>query len=469
VSAAEPGSRAAGTRRTPPARHASFALTDLGNAEFFAHLHGNRVRFDHRRKRWLRWCAPTWQPDDDAAVPRLAHDAVRRRFKDAVALTDSAEKSRAAQWAIQSEGRNRIAAMLTVAQTLTPIADAGKGWDANPLLLACPNGVIDLRSGTLRAGRPEDKLTLRAGVAFDPTAKAPRFEQFVREIFDGDAERVAWLSKAVGYSLTGATAEQIFFVLYGRGANGKGTLTRILDYALGDYSFNLPFSSLEAHPGPIPNDLAALVNRRFVTASETNAGTRLNEARIKALTGEDLISARFLYAEFFSFRPVCKLWLSVNHKPVVSDLTHGFWRRLRLIPFECTFPIDKGLDAALRAEAAGVLAWAVRGCLRWQAEGLGDGPAAVRDAGTEYQVESDPLAEFLADHTTRIEGGTARASALFDRYKDWAERNNVPTPARLSNTAFGRALTERGFAKTHTSAGRVYHGLALKSAATEAA
>jgi putative DNA primase/helicase len=446
-----------------------FAHTDLGNAEFFARHYGDRVRFDHRRKRWLVWDPPTWRPDADAAVHRLAHAAVRRRYTEAGRLDDADAKKKAAGWAIKSEARDRLAALLTLAQTLEPIADTGTAWDADPWLLACPNGVIDLRTGTLRAGRHDDKLTLRAGVAFDPGATAPRFERFLGEIFDGDGERVSWLTRAVGYSLTGATGEQIFFLLYGRGANGKGTLARVLDHVLGDFAFNLPFSTFEARPGAIPNDLAALAGRRFVTASETNDGTRLNEARIKTLTGEDTITARFLHGEFFSFRPVGKLWLSVNHKPVVRDQSHGFWRRVRLIPFECTFPIDKGLDAALEAEAAGVLAWAVRGCLRWQVEGLGDVPAAVRRAGTEYQVDSDPLAEFLADHTSRIDGGTVPAAALFARYKLWADRTDVPRPARLSGTAFGRALVERGFDKTHTRDGRVYHGLALKTVTSEAA
>lgn len=446
-----------------------FADTDLGNAEHFAYHYGDRVRFDHRRKRWLTWDAPTWRPDADAAVQRLAHAAVRRRYAEAGRLDDADAKKKAAGWAIKSEARDRLAALLTTAQSLDPIADAGGAWDADPWLLACPNGVVDLRTGTLRDGRPEDRLTLRAGVAFDPGATAPRFERFLDEIFDGDGERVSWLHRAVGYSLTGATSEQIFFLLHGHGANGKGALTRALSHALGDYGFNLPFSTFEARPSGIPNDLAALVARRFVTASEANDGTRLNEARIKSLTGEDTITARFLHGEFFQFRPVGKLWLQVNHRPVVKDQSHGFWRRVRLIPFDRTFPIDKTLDPALHAEAAGVLAWAVRGCLRWQVEGLGDLPAAVRDAGAAYQVESDPLAGFLTEHTSRIDGTSAAAKALYERYCTWADRDNVPKSARLTATAFGLALGERGLAKKHTARGAQYLGIALKSAATEAA
>lgn len=468
--AARNGREPIGARRdTPPARREGFALTDLGNGEHFAHSYGDRVRFDHRRKRWLVWASPTWRPDADATVQRLAHAAVRRRYTEAGRLDDTDAKRAAANWAIKSQSRDRLAALLSLAATLGPIADSGDAWDADPFLLGCPNGVVDLRTGTLRAGRPEDRLTLRTGVAFDPAAPAPRFERFLNEIFDGDGERISWLTRAVGYSLTGATSEQIFFLLHGRGANGKGALTRALSHALGDYGFNLPFSTFEARPSGIPNDLAALVGRRFVTASEANDGTRLNEARIKSLTGEDSITARFLHGEFFQFRPVGKLWLQVNHRPVVRDQSHGFWRRVRLIPFDRTFPIDKTLDPALHAEAAGVLAWAVRGCLRWQVEGLGDLPAAVTAAVTAYQTDSDPLAAFLAENTARIDEARAGASALYKRYCDWADGDNVPKSARLTATAFGRTLGERGVAKKHTAQGWFYLGIALKSAATEAA
>jgi len=256
----------------------------------------------------------------------------------------------------------------------------------------------------------------------------------------------------------------VWFLLHGTGGNGKGVLTRTLHYIVGDYGFTLPFSTFESRPNGIPNDLAALAGRRFVTASETNDGARLNEARVKSLTGEDDITARFLHGEFFTFRPVSKLWLSVNHRPVVRDLSAGFWRRLREIPFDRTFALDATLEPTLLAEAPGILAWAVRGCLRWQANGLGDLPDAVADAIADYRTESDVLAEFLTARCVRMDGVTAKASALFAEYTKWADQTNVSRDDRLhSQTAFGRALSERGFTKTRTSQGWHYHGIGLPS------
>ncbi len=440
----------------------TFALTDLGNAEYFAFHFGDRLRFDHRRKRWCVWNAPTFRADADASVMRFACESIRQRQSDALGIENHASRAQAMRWALKSENRDRLTALLALAQSCPPIADAGDAWDADPLLLACQNGVVELARGTLRAGHPRDRLTLRCGVPFDPDARAPRFERFLSEIFDGDHARVEWLQRAIGYTLTGISAEQVWFLMHGTGANGKGTLTRVLVRVFGDYAYNLPFSTFEARPSGIPNDLAALAGRRFVTAGETNDGTRLNEARIKSLTGEDDVTARFLHGEFFSFRPVSKLWLSVNHRPVVRDLSPGFWRRLRELPFDRSFGIDRTLDPELEAEAPGVLAWAVRGCLRWQAEGLGNLPEAVANAVADYRAESDILADFLAARCVCMAGVAARASHLFDGYVRWTERANVPRDERLSQTAFGRALTERGYEKTKGAHGTTYHGIGLK-------
>ncbi len=192
--------------------------------------------------------------------------------------------------------------MLALAQDFRPIADTGGGWDADPWLLGVPNGVVDLRTGELRPGRREDRITMQTAVPYDPEATCPRWKQFLVEIFADDEELIGFVQRAVGYSITGITSEQCLLVLYGTGANGKGTLTITLKFVLGDYAWNMPFSTIEMrNRAAIPNDLAALVGRRFVMASETNDGARLNEARVKALTGCDPITARFLHAEFFTF------------------------------------------------------------------------------------------------------------------------------------------------------------------------
>ena len=275
-------------------------LTDAGAAERFARRHGDKLRFDHRRQSWLVRAPHQWRPDADAAVLRVAVDFARLWQQEALAtITDRDRRERVLKFALRLERRDAISNMLAIARALKPIADAGDRWDADPWLLACPNGIVDLRTGHLRHGEPEDRIRLTTTTSFDAGADCPRWTRFVDEIFGGDAALITFVQRAVGYSLTGITTEQVLFLLFGTGANGKGTFVNTLKRALGDYAYNMPFATVELNQrSSIPNDVAALLGRRFVVASETNDGTRLNEARVKALTGCDPITARFLHGEY---------------------------------------------------------------------------------------------------------------------------------------------------------------------------
>ena len=340
-----------------------FPRTDSGNAELFARLYGDRLRYDHRRKRWLLWDGNRWKPDVDEEVLRLAKAAARHRYEVATLIEDLKERETEARWAVSSESRMRLDAALDLAKAERPIADAGEGWDASPWLLGVANGVVDLRTGGLRPGHPDDKITMTCSVEYQPDAACPRWQRFLQEIFGGDGELVDYMWRAAGYSVSSDTGEQCHFICWGGGWNGKTTFQRVQREVMGDYAANTPFSTLEmANRYSIPNDLAALHGRRLVTASELNEAVRLNEARLKMLAGEDPVTARFLHGEFFTFIPVAKFWLSVNHKPIVSDDSTGFWRKVRLIPFTQSFEgrADKDLKAALRAEYPGILAWIAR-------------------------------------------------------------------------------------------------------------
>ncbi len=452
---------------TPAGEPRHFNLTDSGNAEYFAARFGADIRYDHRRARWLFFRRHRWEPDPDAAIRRLAKAAMRQRFRDAAGLEDPNERTRAARWAIASESRARIDALLYLAQSEFPIADAGDAWDRDAMLVAASNGVLELRSGTLRPGRREDRITMSVTTPFDADAACPRWERFLEEVFCGDREVVSFVHRAVGYSLTGDASEQALFLCYGTGANGKGTFSRVLMNLFGDYAGNMPFSTIELHQrSAIPNDLAALAGKRFVVASETNDGTRLNEARVKALTGCDPITARFLHSEFFTFEPVAKFWLSVNHRPVVRDDSYGFWRRIRLIPFMQTFAVNPTLTDELEAEAAGILAWAVRGCLAWQRDGLRP-PAAVVQATADYERESDVVGDFLDEACEPEPDAQVGASDLYLHWKGWADRHGITErdPQWLTATKFGRKMSER-LRRSKTRAGWVYFGVSRRDHVT---
>jgi putative DNA primase/helicase len=439
-----------------------FPCTDSGNAEYFAALHGLDARFDFRRGGWALWGGHKWQRDVDAEIRRLAKATIRQRLLDAATVDNSDERAKLAKWAVTSESRTRIEAMLYLAQAERPIADAGDRWDADPMLLGTPSGIADLRTGQLRPGRREDRITMNAAVPYEPDAACQRWEEFLSEVFNGDNDLIDFVWRAIGYSLTGATTEQCLFLCYGTGANGKSTLMQTLAYMLGDYGYTMPFATLDFYQrSAIPNDLAALVGRRFVCASETNDGTRLNESRVKNLTGCETITARFLHAEYFTFQPVGKFWLSFNHKPIVRDDSHAFWRRIRLIPFTQTFPINQTLAADLRAEASGILAWCVRGCLAWQTEGLNP-PAVVTEATEAYERDSDQFAGFVAEALNLDQADSGiQAQDFYGAYSHWADGHGLTIKERLTATAFGRKASER-FPFTHVNGRKIYQGIARR-------
>ncbi len=445
---------------------ADYHLSDSGNAGLFAELHGQNVRFDFRRAQWLVWTGHHWGRDDDGKLIRLAQDVARRRYQDAPSIPDREEAKRAAKFALDSENKTRVMAMLDLARSRVPIADSGEDWDPNPMLLGAPNGVVDLRTGDLRAGRRDDRVSLVAGVPYDPGAVCSRWLQFLFEIFDGKEDLIEFVQRAVGYSLTGDVSEQCLFVLHGTGANGKSTFLNAVRHVAGDYGYNMPFSTMELDQrSSVPNDLAALVGRRLVTSSETNEAMRLNEGRVKALTGGDPITARFLHREYFTFRPVATFWLAVNHKPRVTDDSHGFWRRVRLVPFTQQFPGDKHLEAQLNAEAPGILTWAVQGCLAWQQRGL-DAPDCVRNATEEYRRESDLLEEFIAEHIE--ESGSEVVLPIRDivaAYERWADSEGLRGRERLGSRSLRSRLKSR-WPKRHRPAVRStparYVGLHLR-------
>jgi putative DNA primase/helicase len=413
-------------KRSPSA----FALTDSGNAELIAVKYSDCLRFNHRTGKWFVWKGDRWCQDSKGEVFPLAKEAARARLAEAANIEDSAKCSEAAKWALESESQYRLKAALDLAKKESPISDAGDDWDSDPFLLGVLNGVVDLRTGILRESRPDDRMILRSPASYDPNAKCPRFERFLREVFAGDEDLIRFIQKAIGYSLTGCVTEQCLFFCYGEGANGKSTLLETVRDLLGAYACNLPFSSFEANARTsIPNDLAGLVSKRFVTASETSENVKLNEGRVKSLSGGDRCTARRLYGEFFEFDPTAKFWLSFNHKPRVSDDSHGFWRRVRLIGFCAKFDgaqQDKELSSKLRKEMSGILAWAIRGCALWQSEGLGT-PAAIKTASEAYRSESDPLAAFLEECYESCPDGHIESSTLCGHYNSWAAENDERT------------------------------------------
>ena len=435
-------------------------LTDAGNAEAFVMLYGDRFRYCHNWGKWLAWDGRRWLPDADGEADRAALATAKERIRAAADLDGDAQK-KAISWALRSESRALRSAMLGTANIMRPITITAEILDTDPWLLTVRNGTLDLRNGELRPHNPGDLLTKLVDVDYDPSATCPRWLRFLAEVFEPVPDVIPFVQRAIGYSLTGDTREDVFFLLHGTGRNGKTTFLDLLRDLLGDHAKEADFATLSTQRdnAAIRNDLAALAGKRLVTANEPTKGIRFSEGIIKRLTGGDPVTARFLYHEEFTYIPTFKVWLAANHKPTVRETTIAFWERVKLIPFLVNFTgrEDKVLPDKLREELPGILTWAVEGCLAWQRDGLGE-PPSIRSATSAYREEMDLVAQFIEERCTEEPGAEARGGELYKAFKEWCEERGEK-PERANE--FAADLLQRGYAKNRATRGVVYRGIRL--------
>ncbi len=445
----------------------SYPLTDLGNAERLVDGHGDDLRYVPQIG-WHAWDGRRWVPDSDGEAERRAKQTVRAIAKQAFDQAGDA-REKLLKHALRSEAAGRLEAMVKLARTETELVCHLDRLDRDPYQLNVWNGTLDLATGRRADHDRGDLITKLAPVDHDPDADCPTWRRFLDTIFDRDRDLIAFVQKAVGYTLTGDTGEQVLFLLHGRGANGKTTFLELVRAMLGDYAQQAPAEMLmqqsRARGGATP-DLARLPGARFVGAVETGEGRRIDEPLVKQLTGGDLITARPLYKNPFEFRPTHKLWLATNHLPQIAGTDDAIWRRIRLIPFKVTIPEherDPQLPHRLRAELPGILNWALDGCAAFLAEGLGK-PAAVDEATEAYRADMDELGAFIDDMCDVDDGGSVGAKELLTLYGYWATANNA---APVTANQLARALVERGFQKHRLNTGVVYRGLRINTADQE--
>lgn len=347
-------------------------------------------------------------------------------------------------------------------------ADASH-FDASPDLLSASNGTINLRTGELRPHDPDDMITKRLNVAYRPDAPAERWNKFLTEVFPNHPEMPAFMRRLVGYGITGSTSEHCFAFLHGQGSNGKSAFLDALIYVFKGVTQATQFSTFEksVSVGQASPELATLRGARIVTASETEKYSRLAEALVKQLTGGDPITCRFLNQNPFTYVPSFLLLVAGNFKPAILSQDEGTWRRVKLIPFDATFSYtlgnkDIGLPAKLRAEAEGILAWAVAGAVEWYAKGLGE-PTSVATATQDYRESEDRLAEFIAARLVQEDGARVAPMAARRAYAEWAEDAGLSRKEVLSGWALSVELESRGFVKAKRSGKWGFDGIRMAS------
>lgn len=356
----------------------------------------------------------------------------------------------------------RINDLMTELRSVPTVYVKASDFDNRPELLSFRNGVVELRTGRLRPHNKADMLTYCVGIDYDAGAQCPRWEQFLTEIFPGNAELVDYMRRLIGYGVTGYTDEQCFAVFWGKGANGKSVLTDTLSSVFGPITKTTPFATFEEKAsGGIPNDIAALRGSRLVLASEGESGKPMSEAILKRASGKDMMSARFMRQEFFEFKPSFLIMLATNHKPKFRGQDDGLWRRVKMIPFKRFFAPherDYDLDRKLMAEAQGIAAWAVRGAVEWFAGGLKD-PAVISDATTEYKETSDTLAGFFPGVLVKDDAARMDGSDAYTAYRDWCEAEGLPQKEVWSRRALYGALEERGIQRVRVAKGMALVGI----------
>ena len=449
-----------------------FADTEAGNRDRFVALNKGKCIYVTDIKRWTIWDGMRWRITDIAPIMKLADEAAKSIFNEARDCQNSEGMRRLTSWAYRSQSQQRLGAMASMAAKWPEMTAELKEFDQDPDLLNCLNGVVHLPTGELLGHHPSQKIMKLVRVEYQPHARCPVFDKFIKEIFMNDNELIAWVQLALGYQLTGHTSEQAFFAAYGTGSNGKSTLYEAINDIMGDYSIAMQFETVLAGDKSNTRTLEAIGNLRGIrmaTASEVDSNKKLSEAIIKQLTGGDTLTGASLYAGTYQFSPTHKINLLANHMPYTKDASHGMARRIKIIPFMRRFGSEERditLPSKLRGEYKGVLAWLIRGSRRWfsKVEASNGQPAlgschAVDEATQSYITDNDTFGAFLNDCTVKDAEAMSNAGDLYASYQDWSRENGKQY--QMGTGIFSARLQERGFQKKRTSSGNVYLGLSL--------
>ena len=440
--------------------------TDAGLAAAFIRHHGpDLLHLPTTRGDgpWYVWDGTRYRRDEGNEVRRMILETATSLIREAAdePNPDRREEILKMAWRCRSSRGQRDA--LWIAASDPAVVVRSDELDSNPWLFNFANGTLDLKTGKLRPHRREDRITKISPVAYDRNAKAPLWEKTLKEV-QPDPKMRAFLRRALGYCLTGSTREEVIFIFWGGGCNGKTVLIETVRACVGsDYAIELSTNALvrSRYGEELERALVPLPRIRLATTTELREGQQLNAQLTKRITSGEPVRVRALYKESSEFHPECKVIMATNHKPRVSEDDDGTWRRLRLIPFNQKIPADKvnqNLRAELREELPGVVAWMVRGCLEWQKRRL-DPPKSVLAATDEYRSDEDYLSEFLDECTTENAQACVLAGDLGAALGIWFKRSGgkyVP-----SSKAIAERLKNRKFVKKRLHGKRGWRGLDL--------
>jgi putative DNA primase/helicase len=438
-------------------------FTDTTNAYRLLTEHGKDIRYNALWKKWVVWNGARWELDDGYLIHDRGLQMIRGIYEELLKTSDMRDRLDIEKHGMQSESARRRKALIEVASWIPELNVKTDDLDIDPWLFNVKNGTIDLRTGEMREHRQEDFITRIADVEYDQNADCPAWKQFIMEIMNYNVDLIHFIQNAAGWAITGDTSEQTMFILFGTGANGKSTFLNTVMNLIGDYAIATPTETFLRKSGEqITNDIARLRGTRFVCFSEAEHGRRLSEPLIKQITGNDRMTARFLYGEYFNFTPTFKIWMATNHKPVIKGTDHGIWRRIKLIPFVTRIEEekqDKHLEKKLMLEGPGILNWLIEGAKRWCREGLKT-PNIIINATDEYRAEMDVIGNFLKERCDQQLVVSIKARELFKCYQEWCDDHNEHA---VSERFLGLRLKELGLEQKRMTDGRYWQGIQLRA------
>ena len=437
---------------------------DLGHALILAELWRDRYRWAEHRKSWMRWTGKRWEPITDNQISAEASADLRAEYARRLATARSNDEiKRLTDAVLETCIFSKINGALNFLKGMVGFHTNPEEWDADLWALNCNNGIIDLRTGQLKPHTPAELCTKLAPVDYDPNAKSEKWEAHLKRFLPNPNIR-RQVQRDLGLSLTGANLDEILPIWYGTGSNGKSTTAKVILAVLGDYAEMAPkdLLILQKHEGH-PTEIANLAGKRCVFASEIEQGARLNEAKVKLLTGGDKIKARFLYCDFFEFDQTWTITLFCNHKPIITGTDYAIWRRVRLVPWteKISDAEKKPQDEIIRellAEGPAILKWLLDGLADWQHDHhwMAD---EVKAATEEYRQEQDRLAGFFADCCEFGPHWSVAVADLYNAYVEWCEREGEEP---LKKRSFGERLRDRGITqKKQTGGARFWLGIRL--------
>lgn len=398
-------------------KYESVQFNDNFNAKFFASYYVDKIVWCKDLNGWMIYNGKYWEKDSNDSIGQYAINIINILHKDFI--DNGYNKYKFTAWIKRLGNTHAWKSMLEASKLY--LGKSPGDFDKQSTLFNCNTGIVDLNTnnGFIKSDYSQ-YITKIGNVEYRLFDEAPLWNKFLQEIFLEDQEIIDFMQRVCGYCLTALTNEQCMFILYGSGGNGKSKFIETIAHIMGDYAKNCPSSTFiqKQNPG-IPNDIARLKGARLVMANETNQNVTIDEELIKQLTGNKVITARFLNREFFDFEPTFKIFLSTNHKPNIRGTDQGIWRKIHMIPFNLNLKekdMDRQLGEKLLEESSGILNWMIKGYYNYCSLGL-QVPEKIINATQLYREEEDDLGQFIKEECIVREGGYIPVAEFKNRFK----------------------------------------------------